>query len=164
MFAELKATGRSEEELLAILASKSRDNGRTPMQWDASANAGFTTGTPWITPSENFATINSEQALADNDSVFYTYQHLISLRKELLVLTHGDYQDLLPDNPNLWCYRRTWNDQQLTVIANLTAEQQILNLDHATQAPLFSNYADEPIANCLRPYECLYLLSAADRK
>ena len=158
MFAELKASGRDDAELLEILASKSRDNGRTPMQWDASANAGFTSGTPWITPSENYPQINTEQALADTDSVFYTYQYLIRLRKELPVLTHGDYQDLLPDNPHLWCYRRTWHGEQLTVIANLSGEEQILNLDTHQQAPIFSNYADAPVANCLRPYECLYLL------
>lgn len=158
MFAELTAAGRSEAELLDILASKSRDNGRTPMQWDASPNAGFTSGIPWIAPCENFAQINTEQALADTDSVFYTYQHLIRLRKQLQVLTQGDYQDLAPDHPQLWCYRRSWQDQTLTVIANLSNQVQTLNMAFSAREPLYSNYIGAPVANRLRPYECAYWL------
>lgn len=89
MFAGLRAQGRDADELLAILASKSRDNSRTPMQWDASPNAGFTTGEPWIALGDNAETINVAAALADPDSVFYTYQALITLRKTLPVLTWG---------------------------------------------------------------------------
>jgi trehalose-6-phosphate hydrolase len=92
--------GRDPEELLAILASKSRDNGRTPMQWDASHNAGFTEGEPWIGVCDNYETVNARAALDDPDSVFYTYQSLIALRKTLPVLTWGDYQDLLPEHPS----------------------------------------------------------------
>lgn len=89
MFAELRASGREPDELLAILASKSRDNGRTPMQWDASHNAGFTEGEPWIGVCDNYETVNARAALDDADSVFYTYQSLIRLRKTLPVLTWG---------------------------------------------------------------------------
>lgn len=81
MFAGLRAQGREANDLLAILASKSRDNSRTPMQWDSSANAGFTQGEPWINLCDNYADINVAAALNDEDSVFYTYQRLIALRK-----------------------------------------------------------------------------------
>lgn len=87
MFAEQRAKGRDAEELLAILASKSRDNSRTPMQWDATPNGGFTTGEPWIDLCDNVATLNVDAALSDPDSVFYTYQSLIALRKSLPLLT-----------------------------------------------------------------------------
>ncbi|WP_448889275.1 alpha-amylase family glycosyl hydrolase, partial [Enterobacter hormaechei] len=92
-----------------ILADKSRDNGRTPMQWSAAPHAGFTTGTPWIGCAENYLQINADAALADLDSVFYAYRQLITLRKQYPLLTHGDYQDLAPDHPALWCYQRSWN-------------------------------------------------------
>ncbi|MGI3453231.1 alpha-amylase family glycosyl hydrolase, partial [Citrobacter arsenatis] len=106
MFAELNGQGRDAQELLAILASKSRDNSRTPMQWDSSKHAGFTRGEPWINLCDNAADINVAAALNDTDSVFYTYQKLIALRKAEPVITWGDYQDLLPDSPHLWCYQR----------------------------------------------------------
>ncbi|MBS0975449.1 alpha,alpha-phosphotrehalase, partial [Serratia rubidaea] len=122
MYAELRAAGRSDAELLAILASKSRDNGRTPMQWSADPNAGFSSGTPWIPCAGNYRQVNVEAALADQESVFYTYRHLIALRKQYPLLTHGDYQDLAPTHPALWCYQRSWNGQRLLVAANLSAQ------------------------------------------
>lgn len=87
MFAERRAQGQSPETLLAILASKSRDNSRTPMQWDDSDNGGFTTGTPWIGLCDNYREINAARALDDPDSVFYAYQKLIRLRKAHPIFT-----------------------------------------------------------------------------
>ncbi len=124
MFAELRNDGRDADELLAILASKSRDNSRTPMQWSNGDNAGFTAGEPWIGLGDNYQQINVEAALADDSSVFYTYQKLIALRKQEAILTWGNYQDLLPNSPVLWCYRREWKGQTLLVIANLSREIQ----------------------------------------
>lgn len=91
MFAELRNDGRDADELLAILASKSRDNSRTPMQWSNGDNAGFTAGEPWIGTGDNYQQINVEAALADESSVFYTYQKLIALRKQEAILTWGNY-------------------------------------------------------------------------
>ncbi|MEB6379659.1 alpha,alpha-phosphotrehalase [Leclercia adecarboxylata] len=165
MFAELRTQGRDADELLAILASKSRDNSRTPMQWDASPNAGFTTGEPWIALGHNAEAINVEAALADPDSVFYTYQALIKLRKTLPVLTWGDYQDLLADHPSLWCYRRQWQGQTLVVIANLSREcqpWQPQEMDGHWQVAM-SNYAEvspQPGAMTLRPFEAVWWLQA----
>ena len=84
--------GMSSEYILDCLQRKSRDNARTPMQWDDSANAGFTTGTPWIRTTDNYKTINAKACLSDKDSVFYYYQKLIRLRHELPVITDGRYE------------------------------------------------------------------------
>ncbi|HCA7458856.1 TPA: alpha,alpha-phosphotrehalase [Enterobacter roggenkampii] len=159
MFAELRASGREPDELLAILASKSRDNGRTPMQWDASHNAGFTEGEPWIGVCDNYETVNARAALDDADSVFYTYQSLIRLRKTLPVLTWGDYEDLLPEHPSLWCYRRQWQGQTLMVVANLSntpQEWQTEALSDKSQV-LMSNYP-APQTTSLRPFEAVWWL------
>lgn len=159
MFAELRASGREPDELLAILASKSRDNGRTPMQWDASHNAGFTEGEPWIGVCDNYETVNARAALDDADSVFYTYQSLIRLRKTLPVLTWGDYEDLLPEHPSLWCYRRQWQGQTLMVVANLSPtpqEWQTEALSDKSQV-LMSNYP-APQTTSLRPFEAVWWL------
>ncbi|MCK7053703.1 alpha,alpha-phosphotrehalase [Enterobacter roggenkampii] len=159
MFAELRASGREPDELLAILASKSRDNGRTPMQWDASHNAGFTEGEPWIGVCDNYETVNARAALDDADSVFYTYQSLIRLRKTLPVLTWGDYEDLLPEHPSLWCYRRQWQGQTLMVVANLShtpQEWQTEALSDKLQV-LMSNYP-APQTTSLRPFEAVWWL------
>ena len=159
MFAELKSDGRSNEELLRILAKKSRDNSRTPMQWNAGEQAGFTTGTPWISVSHNAQDINTEQALADKDSVFYLYQQLIRLRKTLPVLTDGDYQDLLPEHPQLWCYTRQSATKTLRVMANLSAQDQAFTLPEFTGSTLLSNYDTPAASGMLRPYECLWQLT-----
>ena len=159
MYNELLAQGRDADELLAILASKSRDNSRTPMQWDASPNAGFTEGKPWIGVSHNYAEINAERALAEPDSVFYAYQQLIALRKSEPVLTWGDYQDLLPEHPSLWCYRRQWQGQTLLVAANLSGEPQAWEPPAGSTdgEVLMSNY-DTPAGMTLRPFEAIWWL------
>jgi len=161
IFAKRCSEGDTAEDLLAILASKSRDNSRTPMQWDASSHAGFTTGMPWIDVSHNYHEINAAAALDDPDSVFYTYQRLIALRKAQAIFTHGDYHDLQPHHPSLWCYRRQWNGQTLVVAANLSAQEQ--QWDEATFSGeweiLMSNYPDAPAQPgrlTLRPFEAVY--------
>ena len=133
------------------------------MQWDASTNAGFTQGEPWIGVCDNYADINVERALADPDSVFYAYQQLIALRKSQPVLTWGDYQDLLPEHPSLWCYRRQHNGQTLLVLANLGAEPQAWQPSEtlADGHVLMSNYSDsvqKPAAMTLRPFEAIWWL------
>lgn len=161
MFAEQRAAGREAEELLAILASKSRDNSRTPMQWSARKNAGFTTGDPWIGLCDNYREINVEKAISDPGSVFYTYQKLIRLRKTLPLLTWGDYQDLLPTHQYLWCYRRQWQSETLLVIANLSNTFQPW---HPEEMPgdwqvVISNYAEvsaKPGDMVLRPFEAVW--------
>ncbi|MFD1804394.1 alpha,alpha-phosphotrehalase [Mixta tenebrionis] len=162
MYAELRTQGRDSENLLAILASKSRDNGRTPMQWDASENAGFTDGTPWIGMSRNYETINAEAAVADPDSIFYTYQKLIQLRKRYPILTWGDYLDLLPAHAYLWCYRRQHEGETLIVVANFSRDAQAWHPEEPFGEEwevLMSNYSDAkpaPGEMMLRPWEAVW--------
>ncbi|KAF1370676.1 alpha,alpha-phosphotrehalase [Yokenella regensburgei] len=163
MFATLSAEGRDADELLAILASKSRDNGRTPMQWSADANGGFTTGEPWIGLCDNYREINAQRALRDPESVFHTYQRLIALRKQEPVLTFGSYQDMLPEHPALWCYRRESQGQTLLVVANLSNSVQPWTPPSVSGEwqVLISNYAevaDKPGAMTLRPFEAVWWL------
>lgn len=170
-FAEQRDRGQPEAQTLAILASKSRDNGRTPMQWDTSKHAGFTSDTPWIAPCQNFTHINAEQALADKESVFYTYQQLIAMRKALPLLTHGDYQDLLPDHPTVWCYQRIWEGQRLLVLANLSKQpllwQPPIDTHDRRWRLLLSNYPDaqpQPAILELRPFEAIYWVQGMPEK
>jgi len=161
MYAERHAQGRDADELLAILASKSRDNSRTPMQWRAETYGGFTTGEPWIGLADNVQDINVEAALKDPDSVFYTYQQLIALRKAEPLLTWGNYQDLLPEHPSLWCYRREWQGQQLWVVANLSRESQPWQPEavEGEWDVAMSNYPNvdaQPGAMTLRPFEAVW--------
>lgn len=163
MFAALRAAGRDPDELLAILASKSRDNSRTPMQWDHGKNAGFTQGEPWISLCDNYTEVNVAAALRDENSVFYTYQKLIALRKTQPVLIWGDYQDLLPDSPSVWCYRRQWQGQTLLVVANLSDQCQEWHPPHikGQWQALLHNYgevASQPAAMTLRPFEAIWWL------
>ncbi|PHM59411.1 alpha,alpha-phosphotrehalase [Xenorhabdus sp. KK7.4] len=166
MYQERIEQGMSSEEILTILAQKSRDNSRTPMQWDNTDNAGFTAGTPWIATSDNYREINAESVLQDKDSVFYCYQDLIQLRKTQPILTYGDYLDLLPEHPSLWCYLRRWQDQTLLVIANLSDETQHWSpeseLTQKEWQVLISNYPSPVTVEKeikIKPYESVYLIS-----
>ncbi|MDE9433934.1 alpha,alpha-phosphotrehalase [Xenorhabdus bovienii] len=166
MYQERIEQGMAPEEILAILAQKSRDNGRTPMQWDGSANAGFTSGTPWIASCDNYPELNAEAALQDKDSVFYCYHELIKLRKQQPILTYGDYLDLLPDHPSLWCYLRRWQNQVMLVIANLSDENQLWSpessLTDKEWQVLISNYPSPSSIEkeiSIKPYESIYLMA-----
>ena len=114
------AAGLAESTVLRSLAVKSRDNARTPVQWDTSANAGFTAGTPWLPVNPNFAEINAAAARKDPDSVFHHYRRLIELRHTLPVVVDGDYRLLVPDDEQVFGYVRALNGATLTVLANLS--------------------------------------------
>ncbi|CDG98535.1 trehalose-6-P hydrolase, alternative inducer of maltose system, cytoplasmic [Xenorhabdus bovienii str. puntauvense] len=166
MYQERIEQNMAPEEILAILAQKSRDNGRTPMQWDGSASAGFTSGTPWIAPCDNYPELNAEATLQDKDSVFYCYHELIKLRKQQPILTYGDYLDLLPDHPSLWCYLRRWQNQVMLVIANLSDENQRWSpessLTDKEWQVLISNYPSPSSMEkeiSIKPYESTYLIA-----
>jgi len=112
--------GMSSEYILDCLRRKSRDNARSPMQWDDSANAGFTTGTPWIRAINNYKTINAKACLADKDSVFYYYQKLIRLRHEMPVITDGRYELVDAENENVYTFLRKGENENLLVVCNFT--------------------------------------------
>ncbi len=153
--------GLSPEELMPIVHAKSRDNARTPMQWDAGPNAGFTTGTPWIKVNPNYTEINVEQSLADPNSVFYYYRELIQLRKANPVIVHGAYDLLLDDDEAIYAFTRTLAHDRLLIILNFTGDTPVFSLPgdlkFSGKALLISNYpVDEaqPLrAMTLRPYE-----------
>lgn len=111
---------------LGAIHLKGRDNARTPMQWDASANAGFTTGTPWIGVNPNYPEVNVEAALADPDSVFWYYRDLIRLRREYPALIGGRYDLLLPDHPQVYAYTRSTPEQRLLVLLNFGSQDAAL--------------------------------------
>lgn len=156
-FEILQNRGVNSPLALQILAQKSRDNSRTPVQWDSSQNAGFSQGTPWIEVAENYREINVEQALADRNSVFYTYQALIKLRKTLAVLTDGDYQDLLPAHSHIWAYQRQTSNERLTVLANLSGEGQQLPFE--VSGRVIMNNDSKFDGSTLQPYQAVYLLA-----
>ncbi|ELC7282988.1 alpha,alpha-phosphotrehalase [Aeromonas veronii] len=165
IFAIKQAEGMSEAEILAILCAKSRDNSRTPMQWSAAANAGFTQGTPWLKPAANYSEINAEAALADQHSVFWHYRDLIALRKAHPIFTQGDYQELLTGHPQIWAYARRANGQTLLVVSNFYGEPAEFALPAELQSGqgrlLLGNYPDSPAqpqSGMLRPYESLIWL------
>ncbi|HDR7622876.1 TPA: alpha,alpha-phosphotrehalase [Bacillus mycoides] len=156
--------GLSKKEIIGILKQKSRDNSRTPMQWNEEVNSGFTTSTPWISVAENFKEINVEKALEDRESVFYHYKKLIELRKKYDVLTEGKYAILDGNHPSIWAYTRTVNNEVLLVINNFYGEEITysvpvhVQLDGMKQEVLLSNYKDssKDITNLnLRPYESI---------
>ena len=116
------ATGRGHDaaRVLDALRYKSRDNARTPMQWDASPHAGFTTGEPWLPVNPNHTEINAADQYDDPDSVFHHYRRLIALRHEEPCVAHGDFTMLVPEHEELYAFTRTLDDVRLTVVANLS--------------------------------------------
>ena len=159
--------GVEHQDMMAILAQKSRDNSRTPMQWSNEAYAGFSKSQPWLDVANNYPEINAEQALEDRDSVFYFYKSLIELRKEVPVITHGSYQDLLPEHPSVFAYSRESEGQALLCINNYYGEETECALperfDMTNAKCLLSNYQETGNSvtshhQVLRPYETRILL------
>jgi oligo-1,6-glucosidase len=135
--ADTLARGVPKEQVLHALAVKSRDNARTPVQWDDSPNAGFTTGTPWLPVNPNYTQINAAAQLDDPDSVLWHYRQLIALRHEHDVVVHGDYRLLLPDDEQVFAYVRTLRNQsrnaaRLLVLANLSGKPATVDLGQDT--------------------------------
>ena len=157
----LLAAGKSKEEALHILSARSRDNSRTPMQWSAAENAGFTSGTPWLALPDNFTMINAAAERMDPDSIFRFYQTLIRLRKEMPIIQRGDIFFLERENASIIAYERAYAEQKLRVYCNFRAANVPLmedSLDALTEAgwkKLLGNY--EGLAADLRPYEVVVL-------
>ncbi|TCV29674.1 alpha,alpha-phosphotrehalase [Vibrio crassostreae] len=159
--------GVAHQDMMTILAQKSRDNSRTPMQWNSEANAGFSQAKPWLDVANNYTEINAEQALEDKDSVFYFYKSLIELRKEVPVITHGSYKDLLPEHPSVFAYSRESDNQTLVCINNYYGEEAECVLPERFEMmkakSLLSNYhvSESSVKShhqVLRPYETRILL------
>nr|WP_314082144.1 alpha,alpha-phosphotrehalase [uncultured Leptotrichia sp.] len=162
MYKILRDKGLSEKEVLDILMQKSRDNSRTPVQWDDTKNAGFTSGTPWIEIPENYKKINAENALKDSNSIFYHYQNLIQLRRTEELLITGRYEDIDLENKKVYAYKRVGEDAELIIIANFydkVTEFDVKGLDLEEAFILLSNYVQSPEINgnklILKPYEAI---------
>lgn len=142
MYHERLAEGYSKESLLASINAKGRDNARRPVQWDSSNQAGFTNGTPWLAVHPNYQTINVADSLADEDSIFYTYQKLIQLRKEHPIVVYGSYTLLLEEDPVIFAYLREYEGKRWLVCANFSEEVQKLQLevDETESKPIIQNY------------------------
>ena len=121
-YTHLKEEGIPEEEILTILSQKSRDNSRTPIQWNQNENAGFTSGTPWIDLPKNIDTINVEDAISNKDSVLHVYRQLIKLRHHYDIITYGDIEPLYMDHLQLFIYRRNYKNDSWLIIANFSNE------------------------------------------
>ena len=145
IYQERLKAGFTEEETMYAIRAKARDNARTPMQWNAEKNAGFTEGIPWYRVNPNYKEINVEQALADPESVFYHYQKLIQLRKEHEVMVYGTYQLLFPEDEDLYIYTRTLEEEKWLIVCNFHEKTRKLQCKRAGQVML-SNYADTPAA------------------
>lgn len=153
--------GMTPQAALALIHARGRDNARTPMQWDDSANAGFTTGTPWIQVNPNYVTINVEDARADPDSIFHYYRRLIQLRRDNPIVTYGTYDLILDDDPEIYAFTRTLENDRLLILLNFTANIPRVVLPAHFALPnyhlLISNYPEVPAfeirALTLRPFE-----------
>lgn len=154
---ELVSKGRNPEEVLNELKFLSRDNSRTPMQWNNKKHAGFSNNEPWLSVNPNYKEINVENALEDENSIFYYYQHLISLRKKYPVLIHGDYKPILEEHPSIVSYKRSYKDQEMLVVCNLSKNASTFTEKIATNIEnlILSNYpVNSELFNVqLKPYE-----------
>lgn len=147
------------ETVMGYIKAVGRDNARTPMQWDASENGGFTSGTPWLQVNKNYKTINAAAQVNDPDSVFAYYKKLIALRHTNEVMVDGVYDVLIPDHPQIYAYTRTLGDKQLLVLCNdsdtnVAIPAEIQEKIHAAKNILIQNYKDTD-ESTLRPYEAV---------
>ena len=139
----LLSEGKTKEEAIKILAERSRDNSRTPMQWSDKENAGFTTGTPWIQTEDNYRQINVEVEEKDEDSILNFYRKLITLRKEMPVISKGKINFIEEENEGVLAYTRTLDDQKLVVFCNLKEEVNEVAYAEEKAEKLIGNYPGE---------------------
>lgn len=153
----LQQQGKTAAEAMETVAQRSRDNGRTPMQWNAKPNAGFTTGTPWIGVVDNYPAINAQAQAEDPDSIHSFYKTLIRLRKQEKLISEGKIRFLYPQNAELLAYLRYDESGELLVLCNLTGHTiaKLLPEGWAEAEQLLGNY--EGMSRELRPYECIVL-------
>jgi oligo-1,6-glucosidase len=148
------AAGQDPKSVLAALRLRSRDNARTPVQWDASPSAGFTTGTPWIAVNPDFTEVNAQAAWADPDSVLHHYRRLIELRHTDPTVVHGDFTMLLPDSPQVYAFTRASRQSELLVVVNVSSDPAEVGVDAAwagTELVIGTHPGGEPFR--LRPWE-----------
>ncbi len=156
IFEILKKEGKSEAEIYHILQERSRDNSRTPMQWNADINAGFSKAKPWLEVTYNYKDINVEESLKDKDSIYYFYKDLIRLRKTYEVIRTGLYVPLLEDDSQIFAFERKTESESLIVLANFYEQETSADLSTKGYDVLLQNYPDvltEGDSIRLRPFE-----------
>lgn len=157
MYRERLAAGYDKADILASINKKGRDNARRPMQWSNHEHGGFTTGTPWLELSPRYSEINVENELADSESLFYYYQRLIQLRKNNPLVVWGTYQELVPNDTQLFVYERSYENETWLIVANFYEEEADFSHEsHKVKEIILSNYSDSSVdlANLhLRAYE-----------
>lgn len=161
-FHELTEQGKmTEEDMMAAIGYKGRDNARTPMQWDDSAYAGFSTANPWIMVNPNYTKINAKDQVNREDSVFKYYQKLIKLRHESELIVYGTYDLILDDDKDIYAYIRTLGDEKLIVYCNFSKNTREVELpeEFTNGKVLISNYIDAKVNHkiTLRPYEAIVI-------
>lgn len=159
-FKILKEQGILEAEIYKVLQERSRDNSRTPMQWDSTKNAGFSEGKPWISVNSNYKNINAEENLKDENSIFYHYKKLISLRKKYDVIAYGNYAPILEENDSVFAYKREYMDESLIVINNFYEKEVDIQLDIEDLEKykcIITNYEERDLESSftLRAYESI---------
>lgn len=152
-YTDALSRGWGEEAALQALAAMSRDNARTPMQWNGGENAGFTTGTPWIPVNSNFSRINAEKDRAAEKSIYRYYQKLISLRHQSPVVALGDFHLLHPEHEVLYAFRRSLGDQQFLVECNVSGGNLEIPTDLGVGDLILGNYEEPGEPHWLRPWE-----------
>ena len=159
LYAERTAAGYAPQDVMASIYARGRDNARTPMQWTAGENAGFTQGTPWLPVNGNHDEINVEASLCDPDSVFHTYKALIAARKAYPVFVEGDFDLLCPEDERVFAYTRNMPGERLLVACNFTAQEAAFDFpqDFAGAKAIVHNM-DGVCGGVLRPYEAYMLL------
>ncbi|CON04428.1 alpha,alpha-phosphotrehalase [Streptococcus pneumoniae] len=149
--------GKSQQEAFQIIQAKSRDNSRIPMQWDTSENAGFSTGTPWLKVGKSYKDINVENEI--KGLIFTFYQDLIRLRKEMPIISEGNYKPAFEDSKQVYAFERQFEDQKLLVLNNFYAKEVEIDLPAVYQNGqiLISNYEDAEVSEkiLLKPYQTL---------
>lgn len=155
MYHERLEKGYSKDEIMKSIYAKGRDNARTPMQWDDSVNAGFTTGTPWIKVNDNYDKINAKSQVDDPDSIFSCYKKLVQLRKDYPVFVDGKFTLLLEDDENIFAYSRKNEEKTMLVVCNFFDKEIPMPLAKECEGMevLISNYKDTSDMSVLRPYE-----------
>jgi oligo-1,6-glucosidase len=147
----------TEEDFLAGAAARSRDNARTPMHWNDSPNAGFTSGTPWIKVNPNYTEINAAKQVKDSNSVYSYYKQLIALRKTHAVMVYGEYTLLDTESESVWAFKRVLDGKEALCVANFSDENAVSPVSLPETAPLIGNY-DKRAGNTLRPWEVVVYL------
>ena len=161
MYKERMEQGYEVEDIMKSIYIKSRDNGRTPMQWTSGKNGGFTTGNPWLGVNPNYRDINVESELADENSVLHHYKKLISLRKEEKAFVYGDFRPILVDDKEIVAYYRVYGKDKFLVICNFYGRDRIIEIadfdgTNVKLTEIIINYCDSSTELCklkLRPYE-----------